>query len=239
MPKAKEPPQNLDAVRQLILDKSSEPGRDLKAQSKAIGRNDSYMFQFVHRGSPQKLDEEDRLKLAAFLRVSEAQLRLHEMAEGPHVVPVGPVQTLPIRFKVGAGLWHEIDEASQDSYSWEAISPRPDIPLTDQWIEQVVGDSFDMRYPEGTLLHVRAAWAFDPLKLHGRRVIVQRTRDGGALVERTVKEVVITAKDGIELWPRSFNPKWSKPIRFKKGLREDDTVEIVGLVLSATILETR
>lgn len=154
-----------------------------------------------------------------------------------HTIPIGPIGTLPIRHIVAAGVWREIDEFADEPLGEATIMPRPDIEPGEQWVERVVGDSFDRRYPEGTLLHVRSAFGAEPTKLHGKRVIIERTRDGGHLRERTVKEIVVTAKGEIELWGRSFNPKWSKPIRWKDGLKEGDTVEIVGIVLSSTLLE--
>lgn len=159
------------------------------------------------------------------------------VAPDTQLVPVLQTGRLPIRFRVGAGTWYEVDNFADEPYGWADIPPRPEIPMDDQWLEQVVGDSFNMRYPEGTLLLVRAGWATDWFKMHGRRVIVQRTRDDGRYIERTVKEIVVTTAGQIELWPRSFNPKWSAPIKYRQNMKETDTVEIVGLVLSATIPE--
>jgi phage repressor protein C with HTH and peptisase S24 domain len=46
----------------------------LAALSRMIGRNSSYLQQFVTKGSPRKLEEEDRRKLADFFGVSESEL---------------------------------------------------------------------------------------------------------------------------------------------------------------------
>ncbi|MEZ5743838.1 MAG: S24 family peptidase [Sphingomonadaceae bacterium] len=50
----------------------------LAALSRMIGKNASYLQQFVKKGSPRKLDEEDRGKLARFFAVSEDELRSAE-----------------------------------------------------------------------------------------------------------------------------------------------------------------
>jgi hypothetical protein len=154
-----------------------------------------------------------------------------------HTIFVGPMGTLPIKHKVAAGVWQEVDAFADEPLGEAPITPRPDIAAIEQWAELVVGDSFDRKYPEGTLLHVRSAFGADPKSLDGKRVIVERTRDGGHLRERTVKEIVVTPKGKIELWPRSHNPRWSKPLAWEDGLKDGDTVEIVGVVLSATLIE--
>lgn len=49
-------------------------GTSLAALSRMIGRNPSYLQQYITKGSPRKLEEEDRRKLAQFLDASEAEL---------------------------------------------------------------------------------------------------------------------------------------------------------------------
>jgi hypothetical protein len=176
-------------------------------------------------------------RLASALQMTEKELRFGA-GEGVDVLPIedGRVR-LPIRFRVAAGNWMEVDDVVDMPFGFQDALPLRGVPISDQWFEEVVGDSFNMRWPEGTLLHVRAAWAIDPYKMHGRRVIVQRKRAQGALIERTVKEIVVTTGGKIELWPRSYNPKWSKPLQFRDGLKDGDEVEIAGLVEFAVIRE--
>ncbi|MBI0474424.1 hypothetical protein D9601_03470 [Sphingomonas sp. MA1305] len=61
------PQQNL---RQLAADR----GESLANLSAVIGRNAAYLQQFVARGSPRRLDDDDRLFLAQHLNVSERLL---------------------------------------------------------------------------------------------------------------------------------------------------------------------
>ncbi len=51
-----------------------ERGEDYASLSRLIGRNPAYIQQFIKRGSPQKLDEEDRRTLAAYFGISEHRL---------------------------------------------------------------------------------------------------------------------------------------------------------------------
>ena len=49
-------------------------GHDFAAVSKMLGKNPAYIQQYIRRGSPRKLDEEDRRKLAEFYGVEEGVL---------------------------------------------------------------------------------------------------------------------------------------------------------------------
>ncbi|WP_394727203.1 helix-turn-helix transcriptional regulator [Altererythrobacter sp. GH1-8] len=53
---------------------AQESGASLASLSAMIGRNTSYLQQFITKGSPRKLEEEDRRKLAEFFGVPEAEL---------------------------------------------------------------------------------------------------------------------------------------------------------------------
>lgn len=49
-------------------------GEDYRSVSLRLGRNAAYIQQFIHRGVPKKLNEEDRRKLAAYFDVDETSL---------------------------------------------------------------------------------------------------------------------------------------------------------------------
>ena len=59
-----------DALRRIARDR----GASLAKLSRLIGRNDAYLQQFVTRGSPVRLEEEDRRKLTHYLDVDEEVL---------------------------------------------------------------------------------------------------------------------------------------------------------------------
>ncbi|MBM3571085.1 MAG: S24 family peptidase [Alphaproteobacteria bacterium] len=67
----------LDALRRRMLDliDARAPATDLKSSSLATGKNHAYLHQFVYRGSPRRLPEEVRYRLAAHLGVDESLLR--------------------------------------------------------------------------------------------------------------------------------------------------------------------
>ena len=74
--------ENLDKVRQFILDQVAKRGREisLKTLSLAVGKNPAYIHQFIFRGSPRHLPEDVRHKLADHLGISEYALRPYSHA---------------------------------------------------------------------------------------------------------------------------------------------------------------
>lgn len=64
----------LDPARARLVELAAARGVSLSALSGLIGRNASYLQQFVRKGSPRKLEELDRGTLARFFGVDEAEL---------------------------------------------------------------------------------------------------------------------------------------------------------------------
>src|SRR5207245_8181712 len=52
----------------------AERGEDFSGLSRMLGRNSAYIQQFVRRGVPKRLKEEERRKLARYFGISEALL---------------------------------------------------------------------------------------------------------------------------------------------------------------------
>jgi hypothetical protein len=94
-----------------------ERGTDYTAMSRLLGRNAAYIQQFIRRGSPRKLDEEDRRKLAKFFGVDETVLGGQP---APGRDPLRRVAWLDVAASAGPG-GEAIDEAPQ---GWFAFEPR-------------------------------------------------------------------------------------------------------------------
>ncbi len=60
--------------RARLLALATERGASLSGLSELIGRNSTYLQQFIRKGSPRKLEETDRRTLARFFGVDEAEL---------------------------------------------------------------------------------------------------------------------------------------------------------------------
>ncbi|NCP19989.1 MAG: LexA family transcriptional regulator [Erythrobacter sp.] len=63
-----------DAARARLLELARTRGSSLSGLSALIGRNSSYLQQFIRKGSPRKLEERDRRTLAEFFGVDESEL---------------------------------------------------------------------------------------------------------------------------------------------------------------------
>lgn len=88
--------------RERLIELAATRHTSLAALSRMIGRNSSYLQQFVTKGSPRKLEEEDRRKLAEFFAVSEGELGAPEdrgEARGDFV----EIPRLPLEASAGPG----------------------------------------------------------------------------------------------------------------------------------------
>ena len=61
-------------ARERLLTLSKERGASLASLSEMLGRNGTYLQQFIKKGSPKKLEESDRKMLAEFFGVAESEL---------------------------------------------------------------------------------------------------------------------------------------------------------------------
>lgn len=136
----------------------------------------------------------------------------------------GVTGQMPVRHRVQAGVWMEIDSSLDEIIGKIPIARDPSYPASrPQYAVLVVGDSMDQVLPEGSYAIVVAAEGQTPM--HGDLVIVRRTHRG--LVERTIKRYVVTA-GGAELRPESNDPKY-KPMPILGD--EDTLIEIEGFVI--------
>ena len=60
--------------REKLSELAQQRGNSLAALSRMLGRNSSYLQQYITKGSPRKLEEDDRRKLAQFFGVGESEL---------------------------------------------------------------------------------------------------------------------------------------------------------------------
>ena len=61
-------------TRHKLSELSRQKGTSLASLSRMLGRNTTYLQQYISKGSPRKLEEEDRAKLAKFFGVPESEL---------------------------------------------------------------------------------------------------------------------------------------------------------------------
>jgi hypothetical protein len=111
------------------------------------------------------------------------------------------------------------------------IAPYAEFP---QWLERVRGESMNKVLPDGCLAHVVDAIALGYTPRHEDLVVVVRRRAQGSFEERSIKQVALTP-EGPQLWPRSYDPRWTEPLSLTNGVSADQDleVEIVGKVVRA------
>ena len=119
----------------------AERGEDFAGLSRMLGRNPAYIQQYVRRGVPKRLREEERRKLARYFSIPEAMLGGpggEEPGEGPLVAVVRS----PVRAAAGAGSF-PANESGQPYFGFDerwlkALTATPSSGLS---IIRVEGDS--------------------------------------------------------------------------------------------------
>ena len=161
--------------RAALLAHAAARGESLAALSRLIGRNAAYLQQFATRGSPKRLDEGDRRRLAAYLGVDEVEL-------GGPPAPPPPVAVPRLDARAAAGHGAPVEEARAlghetfDAATLRALglSPGAAVILTAE------GDSMLPTIAPGDELLI------DARDREGEGLFVLR-RDGALLVKRVAR----------------------------------------------------
>lgn len=206
-----------------LLHLSEERGVSLSALSGLIGRNSTYLQQFVRKGSPRKLAENDRRKLADFLGVEEAELGApeyisHISTKGLGGKPNGNPDWLDIpRLAIEASAGPGALGAGDDTIGAFRFSAR--------WLR---GQGFDPAMLSAILV---AGDSMEPLLRDGDEILVDRTqrplRDGIHVVRVGDALLVKRVQTGVpgRLILESANPAY-RPIEL-----DPREVEIIGRVV--------
>lgn len=192
----------------------AEAGRtSLASLSAMLGRNPSYLQQFVRKGSPRKLEEADRRRLAEFFGVSEVELGAdldHARASAPDEFITVP--RLSLDASAGPGAF-SAEEISFDSFRFSRRWLREmGLEGADLTAIRVEGDSMEPTLRSGDEIFV------DRNKRSGEGIHVVRI--GDAL---HVKQVQASAPGRIALI--SSNDSYA-PIDLAR-----DEVEVIGRVV--------
>lgn len=94
--------------RQYLDELIRERREDYASLSRLLGRNPSYIQQFIKRGSPKKLDEQDRHTLARYFGIPEAGLGGRE----DNRAPLRKVPQLDVQASAGHGAFSMPESAS-------------------------------------------------------------------------------------------------------------------------------
>lgn len=160
-----------------------ETGADYAGLSRLLGRNAAYIQQFVKRGVPRKLDEEDRKILAEFFGVDE---RVLGAPAGTRTRSEGAQRLISVaRLDVGASAGHGADPGDEAIVSHIGFDGRWLRQLcsgreADLSLIQVEGDSMSPTLADGDDILVDRSDAGE----HVRDGIYVLKRDDALLVKR-------------------------------------------------------
>ena len=107
-----------DDPRRMLDRLLTEKGVDYAQLSARIGRNPAYIQQYIKRGSPRRLGEQDRARIAAYLGVSEALLggpALRVAAPTPRARGRGLVLVPKLAIGASAGPGASVDGEAVES----------------------------------------------------------------------------------------------------------------------------
>ena len=141
--------------REKLAAAARDRGASLAALSRMLGRNGTYLQQYITKGSPRKLEEEDRRKLAQYLGVAEAELGAPlENTDKPASAKAAPGDWIDVpRLAVDVSAGPGAANAAEQAFDAFRFSRRW---LKEQGLEgtrlsaiRVVGDSMEPLLREG------------------------------------------------------------------------------------------
>ena len=144
----------------------AEHGEDFAGLSRMLGRNPAYIQQFVRRGTPKKLKEEERRKLARFFSIPESMLG------GPPEADEAPQGLVAVRRTLVAA------SAGPGRFTNEAQG-RPCFAFDERWLRLLTGSppsKLSMIRVEGDSMAPTLNAGDDILVDHGD--CAERLRDG-------------------------------------------------------------
>ena len=150
------------ALQRLI----EERGEDYSGLSKLLGRNSAYVQQYIKRGSPRRLAEQDRKRLARYFGVDEAVLGAEPRESAGGTGPVS-VPMLDVGASAGAGA------------AVGAERTRAHVAFDPQWLRKVASGG-----PDGLSVIRVEGDSMLPTLADGDEILVdrcdgrQRLRDG-------------------------------------------------------------
>lgn len=207
----------MEDARKALDDLIQQRGCNYSSISRLLGRNAAYIQQYIRRGSPRELDEQDRAVLARFFGVDEKVLGAPERRSGP-VVELVHVPVLDVEASAGHGALAEMEsKCAQFGFDEKWLRRLTASKATGLSIITVHGDSMEPTLHDGDEVMV---------DLNDGQ---SRLRDGIYVLRMddmlSVKRVAIEpqGKRVSVLSDNSAYPSW-------RGL-EKRTINIVGRVL--------
>lgn len=213
----------MEGVRAVLDQLIRDRGDDYASLSRLLGRNAAYVQQFIHRGVPKKLDEDDRRTLAEYFGVAETLLG------GPNLALVrGAASTKPRtdvimvpRLAVGASAGPGALDADD--------APLGQIGFETRWLRQLSAN------PKALSVIQVSGDSMSPTLIDGDDILVDRA-DGAESIRDGI--YVLRADDSLIVKRLTINPvQVSFSVRSDNPAYPDwndvnpDNIDIVGRVI--------
>tara|TARA_R110000868_G_scaffold177787_1_gene416832 strand:- start:1105 stop:1749 length:645 start_codon:yes stop_codon:yes gene_type:complete len=210
----------MDKIRKRLLREIESHQMDMKQLSLALGKNHAYVQQFLTRGIPARLKEDDRRKLAGLLGIPESELGgpAAQIQASDMSTRFKTVTEYDIRASAGGGsLTSEENIRSEWPFDPAYISDFLGLPTSELAIIEVRGDSMEPTLSSGdrVMVHMTDRQASQP----GIFILY----DGGGTVIKRVEK--IPGRDMLVLIS-------DNPLHTRYEVSGDD-VQIVGRVVWA------
>lgn len=122
----------MDRIRKLIEGRRLERNLDYKELSKALGKNDAYMQQFIKRGIPNELKERDLRKLAELLHLEDELLGGAITAEVKEP-SAGDIDEIDVTAGLGGGGLSIIENTTRNGITFHKEAVR-DVWRLPEWM---------------------------------------------------------------------------------------------------------
>lgn len=107
----------------------AERGENFASLSRMIGRNSAYIQQFIRKGTPRRLKEVERRKLARYFDIPESMLGGLPADSAAEFGELVPVMRTAVRASAGPGAFAE------------EVSARPYFAFDPRWLKSLTGSS--------------------------------------------------------------------------------------------------
>ncbi|RNJ62607.1 MAG: helix-turn-helix transcriptional regulator [Porphyrobacter sp. IPPAS B-1204] len=139
----------MDDARRALDELIQKRGCNYSEISRLLGRNAAYIQQFIRRGSPKQLDEQDRAVLARFFGVDEKVLGAPARRAGP-VIELALVPILDVEASAGHGALAEMESKSaQFGFDEKWLRRLTSSKASNLSIIGVLGDSMEPTLHDG------------------------------------------------------------------------------------------
>jgi hypothetical protein len=129
----------LTGVRKAIFERCHDSGLTLADLSRAIGRNNAYVHQYMFKGTPRRLDGDSRMIIADLLKIAPDQLREpSERMRSQNALSAVKADLAPAKIREGIPLFREtefIDLAKASNWVPAMPTVGPSVSFA-VWIER-------------------------------------------------------------------------------------------------------